>query len=62
MRRDREAWKLLDIGLELFNPFHAVWVDPTGDIWAVGGEVLSPIPTEGMLVHAGQSVPDAITE
>lgn len=56
------AWELLDTGFELFNPFHAVWVDPDGGVWAVGGEVLSPIPVDGMLLHRGPEVSDAIEE
>ena len=56
------AWELLDTRHELFNPFHAVWIDPDGGVWAVGGDVLSPIPVEGMLLHRGAEVSDAIEE
>jgi hypothetical protein len=56
------AWELLDTEHELFNPFHAVWIDPDGGVWAVGGDVLSPIPVEGMLLHRGAEVSDAIED
>jgi hypothetical protein len=61
LERNASAWKLLDIGHELPNPFHAVWVDPDGGVWAVGGDLLNgPAPTDGMLVHKGKSVPHEI--
>jgi hypothetical protein len=60
-RRDA-AWELLDTGHELFNPFHAVWIDPDGGVWAVGGDFLSPIPVEGKLLHRGAEVSDAIED
>lgn len=61
LERGASAWKLLDIGLELPNPFHAVWVDPDGGVWAVGGDLLNgPAPTDGMLVHKGKMVSDAM--
>jgi hypothetical protein len=62
LERKGTAWKLLDTGLELFDPFHAVWVDPDGGFWAVGGDVLSPIPVDGMLVHRGKEIPDVIDD
>jgi photosystem II stability/assembly factor-like uncharacterized protein len=54
------AWDLLETGHELFNPLHSVWIDPEGGVWAVGGDVLSPIPLDGMLLHRGAEVSDEI--
>lgn len=61
-RRGAAAWELLDTGIELFNPFHSVWVDPDGGVWAVGGDVLNPVPSDGMLLHDGDEVGDDIAE
>lgn len=58
---DGSAWKLLKTPFELTNPLHAVWADPGGGVWAVGGDVLSPVPTDGMLVHQGKAIPHEIT-
>jgi hypothetical protein len=62
LHREDAAWKLLDTGVEIFNPFHTVWVDPDDGVWAVGGDVLSPTPSEGMLLHRGSAIPHDISE
>lgn len=62
LQRKGAAWKLLDTGQELFNPFHSVWVDPDDGVWAVGGDVLSPTPSEGMLLHRGSAIPNDISD
>jgi hypothetical protein len=54
LERSGEAWNVLDTGFEPFEPFHAVWVDPDGGVWCVGGEMLTATPNEGMLLHRGQ--------
>ncbi len=42
--------------------FHSVWVDPTGQVWAVGGQIASSPVTNGMIYHFGTTVPSpAIT-
>jgi hypothetical protein len=61
-RRDGDGWSLLDTGLELFFPFHAVWVDPDGGVWAAGGDVLTPFMDNGMLAHFGDEVPSDIAD
>ncbi len=33
---------------------HAVWVDPKGGVWAVGGNVISGSLDEGRAIHAGK--------
>lgn len=60
LERSGSAWKLLDIGVEPFDPFHAVWVDPEGGVWAVGGELESAVPSNGMLLHRGEAISNAI--
>ena len=56
MRRDRVGWHEEDTGLSLFFPFHAVWVDPMGSVWAVGGDVETPALNRGMLLHRGPAL------
>jgi hypothetical protein len=41
---------------QTLHNFHACWIDPDGDIWAVGGD-LSGF-TEGVLAYSGDVVPD----
>jgi hypothetical protein len=62
MQRDRSAWKLLDTGLDLLDPFHSVWVDPEGGVWAVGGDLLTATPDQGILVHRGEAIANEISE
>jgi hypothetical protein len=62
LQRSGTAWKLLDTGVELFNPFHAVWVDPDGGVWTVGGDLLTVAPDEGMLLHRGKAVSNEVSE
>ncbi len=40
--------------------FHATWVAPEGDVWAVGGEVLSPALSTGGVAHYGEQAPARI--
>ena len=47
-------------GVELFNPFHSVWVDPEGGVWAVGWRRAVPVPRQGMLLHRGKAISDEI--
>ena len=62
LERTPTAWKLLNTGFEDFNPLHAVWVDPDGGVWAVGGDVNSPTPSEGMLVHHGKAISNELAK
>ncbi len=39
------------------DSLHAVWVDPEGGVWTVGGNVLSPKLDHGLALHAGATVP-----
>lgn len=59
---DGAAWKLLTTPFELSNPLHSVWVDPDQGVWAVGGDVLSPVPVDGVLVHRGKAVAHDISQ
>ncbi len=57
LRRDASGWLREDTGLENDVAFHAVWVDPGGSVWAVGGDVLVPPLGRGTLVRRGDPVP-----
>jgi hypothetical protein len=45
------AWEEEDIGTTLDEAFHSVWVDPSGGVWAAGGQILSPPLNSGVLLH-----------
>lgn len=60
MRREADGWQREETGVDLSFPFHAVWVDPDGGVWAVGGDVLTPYLDRGMLLHKGLEIPHDI--
>lgn len=49
--RNAGGWRAVDTGLKV-ESLHAVWVDPGGGVWAVGGRVLSTL-TDGAVLHLG---------
>lgn len=51
MRRDDDGWALERTALPVVDALHAVWVDPEGGVWAVGGQVLSFPLVEGVMIH-----------
>jgi hypothetical protein len=51
VRRDGSGWKLVDTGMKMIEAFHSVWVDPSGGVWAVGGQVLAPPLVDGVMIH-----------
>lgn len=54
--RDAAGWHEADTGYPLVESYHAVWVDPAGGVWAVGGETTSL--TDGVLLHRGEMLPE----
>lgn len=49
------AWLRMDHPLEVkVESLHAIWADPEGGVWAVGGNVLSSALDSGALVHYGR--------
>ena len=41
-RDDGSGWERLETEIELdIESLHAVWVDPDGEVWTVGGNVIS---------------------
>ena len=51
LRREAAGWRPVETGIELDEGLHAVWVDPEGGVWAVGGQVLAPPLINGVMVH-----------
>jgi hypothetical protein len=60
--RTAKGWRQVDTDLELdVQSLHALWVDPEGGVWAVGGNVLTVSLDAGAIVHLGKSpVPTAV--
>lgn len=53
-RREGSEWREVTTGIDLdVESLHATWIDPTGGVWAVGGNVLSPALDNGAILHAG---------
>jgi hypothetical protein len=39
LRRGETGWETVETGLDVPEHLHAVWQDPQGGVWAVGGQV-----------------------
>lgn len=51
-RGDDTAWAEIDHGLILdIESLHAVWIDPAGGVWSVGGNVLTDALDQGVVIH-----------
>jgi len=58
LAREGEAWVPVNHGLGLdVQSLHAVWLDPQGGVWSVGGDVLGPSLDAGVIIHRGPTVP-----
>lgn len=51
VRRTATGWAEEDHGLALAENLHAVWVDPDGGVWAVGGQLAATPPRDGIILH-----------
>ena len=55
--RQGDRWSLLDHGQSLgVQSLHSAWVDETGRLWSVGGNVLSPSLDKGAILTFGAPV------
>lgn len=54
--REGGAWREEETGLRVDRNLHAVWVDPSGGVWAAGGQTFAFPLTDGVLIHRGDSV------
>lgn len=55
--RDSSRWTAVDVGVQIDESFHSVWVDPSGGVWAVGGQVLTLPVIDGIMLHQGAAIP-----
>jgi hypothetical protein len=53
------AFLPVDTGLDFSaaESLHAIWVDPNGGVWAVGGDVLTPELDQGLALYRSPRVP-----
>ena len=53
--RSSGAWRAVDTGLTLpaIESLHAVWLDPAGGAWTVGGDVVTTALDHGAILHLG---------
>lgn len=52
------GWNEEATGISLSQSLHSVWVDPSGGVWAAGGNVLTIPLRDGVLLHRGPSIPE----
>jgi hypothetical protein len=60
LRGGSDGFQVQDTGLDFGanDSLHSVWVDPSGGVWAVGGDVLTPNLSHGLALHGGAPVPE----
>lgn len=56
--RTDAGWVEESTGFSLSQSLHSVWVDPSGGVWAAGGNVLTLPLRDGVLVHRGPAIPE----
>lgn len=54
--RSASGWAEVDLGFALAQNLHGVWLDPSGGIWAVGGQTFGGPLTDGVLIHRGDTI------
>jgi hypothetical protein len=60
-RRSVEGdWAADEAAPQLFYDFHAGYVDPSGELWAVGGFVIGAPFDRGLLYHYGDELPSTL--
>lgn len=61
--RDADGWQAETTGLPIFDALHAVWVDETGGVWAVGGQVQAFPLIRGLMLYKGtEQIPGEIAD
>ncbi len=56
LARDGAGWHTEETDLAVDENLHAVWIDPTGGVWAVGGRTASFPLARGVLLHRGETI------
>lgn len=59
-QREGTTWNKVALGVTLDESFHSVWVDPSGGVWAVGGDVLTLPLANGIVLHQGPQIPEGL--
>lgn len=54
--RDGSGWHEEPTELRVDRNLHSVWVDPSGGVWAAGGQTFAFPLTDGVLIHRGDEV------
>jgi hypothetical protein len=49
--RENGGWVEEATGLDVFETLHAVWADPDGGVWAVGGQLSNYPLNRGVLIR-----------
>lgn len=52
-RADDGVWRAEDLGFNVDETFHSVWVDPDGGTWVVGGRVQTLPLVDGIMLYSG---------
>jgi hypothetical protein len=47
------AWRKEELGFNVDETFHSVWVDPDGGTWMVGGQVQALPLVDGIMLYSG---------
>jgi len=58
--RSGAQWTEVDTGFSFDESFHSVWVDPSGGVWAVGGQTQRYPLIDGVVLHQGSHVPQGL--
>lgn len=62
LERTSAGWARATTGITGSEDLHAAWIDETGGVWAVGGDILSLPLAAGVLLHKGAAVASTISE
>lgn len=59
-KREGAAWDKTNLGVAIDEQLHSVWLDPSGGVWAVGGQVLTLPLSNGIVLHLGSKIPEGL--
>jgi hypothetical protein len=59
-QRDGDTWQKTNTGVHVEEQLHSVWIDPSGGVWAVGGQVLTLPLSNGIVLHQGVHIPEGL--
>lgn len=60
LERRGSVWRTPAKVPDYLDDYHAVYVDPAGGVWAVGGAIVVEPPREGVLLHYGDAISNAL--